>query len=559
MSRRNNPPWARLLASGCRWFTLGAWLLLGASMAHAATVTLTTTWSTGQVLTATALNTNFTDITTQVNGNLDQANLAATITFADGDYLDFASCNASANGECLRLPQAASTASQTTEGLLSWDTDDDALCIGDSAANRCLDFTGDLTLNQASPQLIWRDSTDNVAYTWHLDTAETFNRFSLWRGTSTGIGNFSVSPSINAGNPILHVDSNDDVRLVNATSLIVDELTNGGVLFGGGANGAITASAVMAEGQVLVGDGTTAPAVATLGGDATISSAGTVAIAANAVALTTDTTGNYVASVADGSGIDVTGTAGEGWTATANLLYTDTLAADPSMNAEECRFSTDGTGGGLICEGSTADTIEGLLVFPPTTSDRTLTLPDATDTLVGKATTDILTNKTLAAADNVIAADTAVALAANGANCSAGNYPLGVDTAGAVESCTAAGATGFFVGAFTRDTTVASGTQAITGVGFTVKACRFHSTQSASREGGWGFDDGTRSNGIFDDAATAGTYQVETAQSITDEETNGVDYYQGEITTLGSDGFTITWTRTGTPSGTLTVQYLASQ
>lgn len=33
---------------------------------------------------------------------------------------------------------------------------------------------------------------------------------------------------------------------------------------------------------------------------------------------------------------------------------------------------------------------------------------------------------------------TAAALAANGANCSAGNYPLGVDASGAVESCTAA-------------------------------------------------------------------------------------------------------------------------
>lgn len=36
-------------------------------------------------------------------------------------------------------------------------------------------------------------------------------------------------------------------------------------------------------------------------------------------------------------------------------------------------------------------------------------------------------------------AGTATALAANGANCSAGNYPLGVDASGAVESCTAAG------------------------------------------------------------------------------------------------------------------------
>lgn len=35
-------------------------------------------------------------------------------------------------------------------------------------------------------------------------------------------------------------------------------------------------------------------------------------------------------------------------------------------------------------------------------------------------------------------AGTATALAANGANCSAGNYPLGVDASGAVENCTAA-------------------------------------------------------------------------------------------------------------------------
>jgi hypothetical protein len=36
-----------------------------------------------------------------------------------------------------------------------------------------------------------------------------------------------------------------------------------------------------------------------------------------------------------------------------------------------------------------------------------------------------------------IASTTAAALAANGANCDAGNYPLGVDDAGAVEDCTA--------------------------------------------------------------------------------------------------------------------------
>lgn len=40
-------------------------------------------------------------------------------------------------------------------------------------------------------------------------------------------------------------------------------------------------------------------------------------------------------------------------------------------------------------------------------------------------------------ATSAATAATATALAANGGNCTAGNYPLGVDTLGAVETCTA--------------------------------------------------------------------------------------------------------------------------
>ncbi len=46
----------------------------------------------------------------------------------------------------------------------------------------------------------------------------------------------------------------------------------------------------------------------------------------------------------------------------------------------------------------------------------------------------------IAMANNWPSADTADALSANGANCGAGNFPLGVDAAGAVEGCTASGA-----------------------------------------------------------------------------------------------------------------------
>ena len=86
---------------------------------------------------------------------------------------------------------------------------------------------------------------------------------------------------------------------------------------------------------------------------------------------------------------------------TLGLVYSLTLAGSPTFNAGECIFSTEG-GGGLICEGSTADVNEGLLSWPVAGSDKTLTLPNATDTVVGRDTTDTLTNKTINTASNTL-------------------------------------------------------------------------------------------------------------------------------------------------------------
>jgi hypothetical protein len=49
----------------------------------------------------------------------------------------------------------------------------------------------------------------------------------------------------------------------------------------------------------------------------------------------------------------------------------------------------------IVFEGAVADSYETTLTVGEPTDDRTLTLPDATDTLVGRSTTDTLTNKTL--------------------------------------------------------------------------------------------------------------------------------------------------------------------
>ena len=49
----------------------------------------------------------------------------------------------------------------------------------------------------------------------------------------------------------------------------------------------------------------------------------------------------------------------------------------------------------IIFEGAVADAYETTLQVAEPTVDRVVTIPDATDTLIGKATTDTLTNKTL--------------------------------------------------------------------------------------------------------------------------------------------------------------------
>lgn len=67
------------------------------------------------------------------------------------------------------------------------------------------------------------------------------------------------------------------------------------------------------------------------------------------------------------------------------------LASSPSFTATV----TLGAGADIIFEGTTNDGFETTLTVTDPTADRVVTLPNATDTLVGRDTTDTLTNKTL--------------------------------------------------------------------------------------------------------------------------------------------------------------------
>jgi hypothetical protein len=107
---------------------------------------------------------------------------------------------------------------------------------------------------------------------------------------------------------------------------------------------------------------------------------------------------------------------------------------------------------------------------------------------------------------------------------------------------------------FTRDLTVASGTQAITGTGFPVKAVTFLYTNPYSTNwGGIGIDDGIVGAGWVGADGIGGTITSSTESILFYQ---GGSTYKGHITTLGADGFTLTWTKTTTPTGTATIHAL---
>lgn len=130
-------------------------------------------------------------------------------------------------------------------------------------------------------------------------------------------------------------------------------LTDGGVLLGSG-TGAITAMAVLADGEMIVGDGTTDP------------------VAESGATLRT--------SIGVAIGTDV-----QAWNANLDTLATAFTAASASGSASLALAEDTDNGVNTVT----------LQAQASMTSNTTLTVPGQTDTIVGRTTTDTLTNKTI--------------------------------------------------------------------------------------------------------------------------------------------------------------------
>jgi len=110
---------------------------------------------------------------------------------------------------------------------------------------------------------------------------------------------------------------------------------------------------------------------------------------------------------------------------------------------------------------------------------------------------------------------------------------------------------------FTRDSSIATGTQAVTGAGFVPRGVIFISNTINTPEASIGFDDGTNHFCIFNGhGITANTWSNGAASSLF-LATSATINYIGAIQSVDADGFTIYWTKGGAKTGTVSVYAIA--
>lgn len=115
------------------------------------------------------------------------------------------------------------------------------------------------------------------------------------------------------------------------------------------------------------------------------------------------------------------------------------------------------------------------------------------------------------------------------------------------------------VDSFTRDKTAATGVQAVTGIGFQPRGVVFFSTDNSQvGQASWGMcgDDLICKASLDETRVTSGEYGNSGSNAIGVRETVP-DTYFGQVQSFDPDGFTISWLKAGTPTGTIRVNYIA--
>jgi hypothetical protein len=171
-----------------------------------------------------------------------------------------------------------------------------------------------------------------------------------------------------------------------------------------GASGVITAATDIVEAITLMNTEVTGIKDGTTTFGSSITFEGATDNAFETSLAVTDPTADRTITFPDASGTVVTTSATQ--TLTNKTLTSPTIAGGTfsgtftgTMDATSLVLSG---GSPLVFEGASADAHETTLAVVDPTGDRTVSLPNATDTLVGKATTDTFTNKTIDLDSNTV-------------------------------------------------------------------------------------------------------------------------------------------------------------
>ena len=171
-----------------------------------------------------------------------------------------------------------------------------------------------------------------------------------------------------------------------------------------GASGIIASATDIVEAVTLMNTEVTAIKAGTATFETKITFEGATDDGNETILAITDPTADRTITFPDATGTVVTTTATQ--TLTNKTLTSPTIAggtfSGTFTGTQDLTSVVLAGGSPLVFEGASADAHETTLAVVDPTADRTVSIPNATDTLVGKATTDTLTNKTIDLDSNTV-------------------------------------------------------------------------------------------------------------------------------------------------------------
>ena len=543
-----------------------------------------------------------------LNDSVTATQLAASLTFADGDLLDLSAINTSSTTEGLKLPQNATACSVgTAEGQICWDSSTDTLYIGngttasaigggtsftsftaagDSGGGQSITNTNTLsilggtngidTVDSATDTITLNLDTTEVgtttfgsgsAVTWTFDasagtdTTVAFgnNTITATAGTFNVTGNADVSGTLTAG-------TGDAFQVSAAGAVTAVGVNSGsGLIQGTGgitATGAVSVNVNASTNTTAIGTGTTSGAI-TLGGGA------------NTLAIDTSSWDISTAGVASGfTGITSSGTINFSGLTASSGVYTDgssNLTSTPPTSGTLGYWSRTGatlspsnsgdavtTTGNISTTGTGTITSAGLLTgsLGLTASGAAVNLNASSNFVTNIGTGTTTSTVTIGGGSNALATNsTTLDLDATGAvqiNSSGGTIGIGNDAvAQAINIGTGAAARTITLGNNTTTTALnlTSGTGAQT---FTSLNATGATTSSA-----FVFTDNALTTGtgmyLNSSSITSGTLLslASTSTALTSGKLGSFDWSPGSATTATGDLFNINIGTNGTTTANI--------